>query len=78
MMTINAIPSQLNCSAMPMTDRGPAASVRALAIKGDVSAVAGSKSVFVDATPTMGYRPVTDVAVLKGAFPGTSVWRPPN
>ncbi len=56
---------------------GQQAFVRALPTWGPAFTVAaGSTSAFVDATPIA--RRVTDVAVLADAFPGTSVWRPPN
>jgi hypothetical protein len=64
---------------MPVSARVRVVSVRALPMTtGVVSAVAaGSKAVFVDATPVCGYRQITDGAVLEGAFPGTSAWSPP-
>jgi hypothetical protein len=64
---------------MPAFGRGRIASPRALPMMTTgVAMAAGSKSVQIDATPVCGYRPITDVAVLTGAFPGTSAWRPPN
>lgn len=77
MMNINVTCGQQAYFAMPISDRGRIASVRALPLTGVVFAAAGSKSVFVDATPVCGYGHITDVAVLKGTFPGTSAWSPP-
>jgi hypothetical protein len=56
------------------------ASLRALSVMttGSVSDVAGQKCALIDPTLVTAYRPiVTDVAVAKGAFPGTSAWSPP-
>ncbi|HEX6515559.1 MAG TPA: hypothetical protein VF049_08285 [Nocardioidaceae bacterium] len=64
---------------MPMSGSAPVAIVRALPTTGVVSAViAGPKCDRVDATNVAAYSVITtDVAVLEGAFPGTSAWSPP-
>jgi hypothetical protein len=77
-MNLNVTFSQTADFGMPMTGTALVASVRALPSTGvRGAATAGSKRDFVDATPVCGYRAITDVAVFKGAFPGTSVWSPP-
>ena len=64
---------------MPASGRVRVASLRALPMStGVVSSAAGQKCALVDPTVVTGYRlVVTDVAVIKGAFPGTSAWSPP-
>ena len=63
---------------MPASGRVRMASLRALPTTGVLSAGAGQKCAFVDPTLVTGYRlVVTDVAVIKGAFPGPSAWSPP-
>jgi hypothetical protein len=63
---------------MPISGSGLVAAVRALPNMGGVSAREASwKRPFADTTPVCGYRHITDVAVLTGAFPGTSAWSPP-
>jgi hypothetical protein len=77
-MNINMTVSQLADFGMPVSGRGRIASVRALPMTSVVSAVAaGSKSALVSAMPVCRYSRTTDVAVLTGAFPGTSAWSPP-
>ena len=45
---------------------------------GAVIPAAGQKCALSESTSVTGYsRIVTDVAVVKGAFPGTSAWSPP-
>jgi hypothetical protein len=71
-MNTNMTFRQLADFGMPMS-----ASVRVLPMTGVVSAVAVSaQRTRVDATPVCGYSHITDAG--KGAFPGTSAWRPPN
>lgn len=62
---------------MPMSGSAPVAIVRALPTWGAVS-VSRPKCVRFDATTVAGYGVITtDVAVLEGAFSGTSAWSPP-
>jgi len=67
--------------AMPGSGNGLVAAVRALPVTfvgGALSAAAAdSKRRVLDITPVCAYSHVTDVAVLDGAFPGTSAWSPP-
>jgi hypothetical protein len=46
-------------------------------VKGAVSAAAGDAKRRIDTTGVCGDSPITTVAVLEGAFPGTSAWSPP-
>ena len=64
---------------MPASQRVRVASLRALPLMtGAVNPAAGQKCALIDPTSVAGYsRIVTDVAVVKGAFPGTSAWSPP-
>jgi hypothetical protein len=64
---------------MPASQRVRVASLRALPLMtGAVIPAAGQKCALIDPTSVAGYsRIVTDVAVVKGAFPGTSAWSPP-
>lgn len=56
----------------------PARALPKGALKGATSAAAAdSKRRFLDTTSVSGYSRITDVAVLTGAFPGTSAWSPP-
>jgi hypothetical protein len=66
-------------SGMSASGRIRTASLRALPMMTDVvSPAAGQKCVLVDVTRGIdGYLVATDVAVVKGAFPGTSAWSPP-
>ncbi len=81
MIKLNMTFGQQADFTMPMSGSGLVACARALwtgASQGGVRlAAADSKRRFVDATPVCGYRHITDVAVLEGAFPGTSAWSPP-
>jgi hypothetical protein len=49
----------------------------ALPIYGRTAAFAGAKRRSVSVAPVCGHTATTDVFVLGGAFPGTSVWSPP-
>lgn len=72
--------SQATGFAMPASVRERAAYVRVLPTGVVVAATAGARIPVtgVQGTPVCGYSPITDaVAVLKGAFPGTSAWSPP-
>ncbi len=63
---------------MPVDGRVRMDALRALLTTGSVSPAAGQKCVLMDSTDvTDGYRLGTDVAVITGAFPGTSAWSPP-
>jgi hypothetical protein len=63
--------------SMPTISRDRVLSVRALPVTtGVVSRAAGMQR--VEGTRVCGYAHVDDVAVVKGAFPGTSAWSPPN
>ena len=63
--------------SMPTISRDRVLSVRALPVTtGVVSLAAGMQR--VEGTRVCGYAHlVDDVAVVKGAFPGTSAWSPP-
>lgn len=67
-----------------MADFQPAVGMPACAsafhgFEGAVSAPATcAKRRLVDGTTVSAYRGTTDVLVIKGAFPGTSAWSPPN
>ncbi len=76
MMNINMTLSQPADFAMPISGNGLVAAVRALPT-GVSSAAADRKRFSIDTTRVCGYSHVTDVAVLKGTFPGTSAWSPP-
>ncbi|HET6624759.1 MAG TPA: hypothetical protein VFG63_00080 [Nocardioidaceae bacterium] len=75
-MNTNMTLSQQAGFAMPVCGSGLVAAVRALPM-GVSPAAADRKRSSIDATTVSGYGHVTDVAVLKGAFPGTSAWSPP-
>jgi hypothetical protein len=66
-------------SGMPVFGRVRVTSLRALPMTtGAVIPASGQKCALTDSTPvTAGYRLVKDVAVITGAFPGTSAWSPP-
>ena len=79
MMNINVTLSQQAEFAMPVCGGGLVAAVRALPMSAGApvsAATADSKPRF-DTTTVSGYRHITDVVVLTGAFPGTSAWSPP-
>lgn len=79
MININMTLSSQDEFVMPVSGSGLVA-VRALPVfvAGDaVSAAAADRKRLGDTTPVCGYSLITDVAVLKGAFPGTSAWSPP-
>jgi hypothetical protein len=62
----------LPVSAAPTTAMTPPATT------GAVAAVAGDRRrFFTDVAPVCAHTATTDVFVLEGAFPGTSVWSPP-
>ncbi|MGA9747725.1 MAG: hypothetical protein WBQ50_09770 [Nocardioides sp.] len=64
--------------AMSMTTRERVASVRALpVISGVVCLPAAGAVMGLWGTAVCGYTHDADVAVVKGAFPGTSAWSPP-
>ena len=75
MININMTLSRQAELAMPVSGSGLVAAVRALPM--GAASAADSKRRFLDITPVCGYSHITDVAVLKGAFPGTSAWSPP-
>ncbi|MGZ4426620.1 MAG: hypothetical protein ACXVXC_13325 [Nocardioidaceae bacterium] len=77
MMNLTMTFSHIDGFGMPISSSGRILSVRALPTTGVVCAAAGSKSVVVDAVDVRGYGQVTELAVPKGAFPGTSAWSPP-
>jgi len=81
MFTTNMKLSQQAGFAMPTFGSVLVAAVRALPVidaQGGVSAVTAERTRAFDATTVCGYRHIaTGVAVLKGAFPGTSAWSPP-
>lgn len=66
-------------SGMPVFGRVRVSSLRALPMTtGAVASSAGQKCALMDQTQVIdGYRLVADVAVITGAFPGTSAWSPP-
>jgi hypothetical protein len=76
---------QLDGFGMPVIDRDRAASVRLLPKStGQLVSPAGlgsqdtSVQATFEGTAVCGYRHIADaVAVVKGAFPGTSAWSPP-
>jgi hypothetical protein len=77
-MNINMTLSQPSGSGMHASGRGRIASLRAFPIVSvPAAAAAGSKCVFVDVVTVPAYGRITDEAVLKGTFPGTSAWSPP-
>ena len=61
--------------AMPISGSGLVVAVRALPM--GASPAAADRKRLLDTTPVCGYSHITDVAVLTGAFPGTSAWSPP-
>ncbi|HJR50222.1 MAG TPA: hypothetical protein VJ794_03895 [Gemmatimonadales bacterium] len=66
--------------AMPASVRDRVASVRVLPTGAAAAATAGLRGTVtgIEGTTVCGYDHITDaVAVLKGAFPGTSAWSPP-
>src|SRR3954447_5544372 len=65
--------------AMPASQRVRVASLRAFPLMtGAVASAAGQKCALISSTLVAGYSRIpTDVAVIKGAFPGTSAWSPP-
>jgi hypothetical protein len=73
--------SQAAGFTMPAAVRERVASVRVLPATGAVAGVfagSGLRETAIQGTSVCGYRHITDaVAVLKGAFPGTSAWSPP-
>jgi hypothetical protein len=75
-MNINMTLSQQAELAMPISGNGPVAAVRVLPM-GASPAAADRTRFSIDTTPVCGYSLTTDVAVLKGTFPGTSAWSPP-
>jgi len=75
-MNINMTLSQQVDFAMPISGNGLVAAVRVLPM-GASPAAADRKRFSIDTTPVCGYSLNTDVAVLTGAFPGTSAWSPP-
>jgi hypothetical protein len=78
-MNINVTLSQQAEFAMPVCGGGLVAAVRALpmSVGAPVSAAAADSKPRFDTTTVSGYRHITDVVVLTGAFPGTSAWSPP-
>ena len=77
MMNFNVTLSPQAEFAMPVSGSGLIAAMRALPSGMASTPAADSKRRFVDTTPVCGYVRITDVAVLDGAFPGTSAWSPP-
>jgi hypothetical protein len=78
MIKLNVTNGQPAGFGMSMSGSARVASVRALPTTGVVSVIAaGSKRDRDDATPVYGYSHITDLAVFKGTFPGTSAWSPP-
>ena len=75
--TINSFWQQADF-AMPTFDRARVASVRALPMSTGFMSAGNAQRIVVDATPVCGYAHITGGAVLKGDFPGTPVWSPPN
>ena len=77
-MMLNVNSSQQASFGMPMSGNARVAIVRALPTTGlALATAAGWKRGRVDATPVCGYRHITGVVAVKGAFPGTSAWSPP-
>jgi hypothetical protein len=78
-MNINVTLSQQAEFAMPVCGGGLVAAVRALpmSVGAPVSAATADSKPRFDTTTVSGYRHITDVVVLTGAFPGTSAWSPP-
>jgi len=78
-INLNVTLSQQAEFAMPVCGGGLVAAVRALPFSAGaaVSAAAADSKPRIDTTFVSGYRHITDVAVLTGAFPGTSAWSPP-
>jgi hypothetical protein len=72
-------PSQQADFGMPVFGRVRVISLRALPMTmGSAVPASGQKCALIDpAHKTDGYRLGTDVAVITGAFPGTSAWSPP-
>jgi hypothetical protein len=80
-VNINQISSRHADFGMPASGRVRTASLRTLPVTTGVamSSAAGEKCALADVTLVTGYRRVvTDVAVIKDAFPGTSAWSPPS
>ncbi|MGH3333497.1 MAG: hypothetical protein ACRDPJ_19540 [Nocardioidaceae bacterium] len=77
MIKINTTFSQQAGFAMPVSGIAPVAATRALPAMGGVSVIAAGSKRFEATTAVCGYRHITDVVVLTGAFPGTSAWSPP-
>ena len=79
MMNIDMNLGQHAVLGMPASQRVRVASLRVLPLMtGAVIPAAGQKCALSASTSVTGYsRIVTDVAVVKGAFPGTSAWSPP-
>ena len=65
---------------MPASERVRVASLRALPTTGATTSASGQKCARIGSTSVTGYTPVaiSDLAVVKGAFPGTSAWSPPR
>jgi len=79
-ININMTNSQPAHFGMPVSGRGRIASLCTFPIASVVcttGAAAGSKSAVVDIVTVPSYGRITDEAVLKGTFPGTSAWSPP-
>lgn len=77
MIKFNVSLSQQSEFGMPISGHAAVASVRALPVMGGVSVVAVAKGRLEDVNAVCGYTRITDGAVVKGAFPGTSAWSPP-
>jgi hypothetical protein len=65
---------------MPASERVRVASLRALPMTtGATASASGHKCARMASTTVTAYtRVITDLAVVKGAFPGTSAWSPPR
>ena len=79
MMNIHTSFGQHAGLGMPASERVRIASLRALPMMtGALVPAAGQKCALIEATSVTSYRwTVTDVAIVKGAFPGISAWSPP-
>ena len=79
MMNINVIFGQQAGIGMPSIERVRVSAPSSLPMMtAAVAQASGQKCALAPSTLVTGYRHiVTDVAVIKGAFPGTSAWSPP-
>jgi len=80
-MTTTVTMSQAAGFAMPASVRDRIASVRvpSTGVVGGVTAGSRTVEASIQGTAVCGYGHINDaVAVLKGAFPGTSAWSPPT